>query len=441
MSDPMLQVARQAVRAALRLGARAAAATAACSREVKVDWRDGKLDRTFEATTRGVALQLFVDGRYCAVSTSDLRDEAMERFVGDSVRLARALAPDPDRVLPEAALCAGQAAVDLQVADPDYESLSGPRRLEALKAMEEAARSAPGAEAILSVTAVASDVRTESARVHSTGFEGTRLSTLYSWSVQTSVRDPDGRRPQEDDSASARFLSDLPAPTSLGRSSAERALRRRGAQKPPTGVMAVVVQNRAAPRLVAHLLSPLTAAALQQRRSLFEGRVGERVGSEHLDVADDPLVPRGLGSQRFDGEGLAARRFPLFERGVLRGFYVDTYYGRKLKLRPTTAATSNLAWRCGERGPGELLMGVKEGLWVTGFLGGNSNGTTGDFSLGVQGFLVRQGAPAEPVAQATIASNHLQLWKDLAAVGNDPYLSSSLRTPTLVFEGVQVAGT
>ncbi len=84
---------------------------------------------------------------------------------------------------------------------------------------------------------------------------------------------------------------------------------------------------------------------------------------------------------------------------------------------------------------------MKDGILVTGFLGGNSNGLTGDFSLGVQGFRVRGGKIAEPVGEMNISGNHLEFWKKLAAVGNDPYPYSSMKTPTLVFEGVQFAGT
>jgi len=77
---------------------------------------------------------------------------------------------------------------------------------------------------------------------------------------------------------------------------------------------------------------------------------------------------------------------------------------------------------------------------VTGFIGGNSNGTTGDYSLGVQGFMIRAGAKAEPIGEMNIAGNMLDLLKRLAAVGNDPWPYSQNRTPTLVFEGVQFAG-
>jgi PmbA protein len=227
----------------------------------------------------------------------------------------------------------------------------------------------------------------------------------------------------------------------VGRRAAERALARLGSVKGGSAVMTMAVDARCGGRLVSALLGPTAAAALQQKRSFLEGKLGSAVGSPLLDVADDPLVRRGLGSRLYDGEGMASRRFPLFEGGVLRSYYVDTYYGRKLGIAPTTARSSNLAWRLGPASQQELLRELGEGILVTGFLGGNSNGTTGDFSLGVRGFRVRGGQLAEPVGEMNVSGNHVELWRRLAAVGADPYRYSAMRTPTLVFEGVQFAGT
>ena len=121
----------------------------------------------------------------------------------------------------------------------------------------------------------------------------------------------------------------------------------------------------------------MSAGALQQKRSFLEGKVGTQVGSALLTVTDDPHQRRGLGSRLFDQEGLAAKPLPLFEAGVLRNYYVDTYYGRKLKLTPTTAGASNVLFAPGAKELASLLAEVKEGIYVTGFLGGNSNSTTG----------------------------------------------------------------
>ena len=442
MSAPtLLELTRTAASLALRKGASEAAAGAWQARHVEVAWRDGKIEKVSEATTRGLGLDLYVDGRYVSVSTSDLRPEALDRFVEDAAALARKLAPDPFRRLPEPAHYEGQAKLDLQLEDPGHPELdSGSRRRQA-EELEAAARAVPGAEKILSVTTGVSDTRAESVLVHTNGFEGTKRGTDFWLSAEVTVKDPDGRRPEESAATGSRFRAELEPAAAVGRRAAERALSRVGSVKGGSAVMTMAVDARSAGRIVAALLGPLGAAAIQQKRSYLEGKLGAVVGSPLLDLADDPLVVRGLGSRTFDGEGLAAHPFQVFEGGVLRTYYVDTYYGRKLGIPPTTSRTSNLAWKLGPRSQRELLAQLGDGILVTGFLGGNSNGTTGDFSLGLRGFRIRGGRLAEPIGEMNVSGNHLDLWKRLSAVGNDPYRYSAMRTPTLVFDGVQFAGT
>ncbi len=440
MTD-LLDVTRKAARLALAKGANEAAAGTYRARHVEVAWRDGKVEKVTEATTRGLGLDLYVDGRYASVSTSDLREDALDRFVEDAVALARTLAPDPHRRLPDPALYRGQAAVDLELEDPSYEALDAAERRRLAEAIEAAARAVPGAERILSVTTSAADSRSESALVQTNGFEGTKRGTDFWISAEVTVKDPDGRRPEEYAASGGRFRAAMEPPEAVGRRAAERALARVGAVKGESAVTTLVVDNRASGRLLAALLGPLAASAVQQKRSYLEGKLGAEVASPLLDLRDDPLVPRGLGSRLYDSEGLAAKPFPIFERGVLRSYFVDTYYGRKLGMAPTTSRSSNLAWALGARPQRELLAQAGEGVLATGFLGGNSNGTTGDFSLGVRGFRVRGGRIAEPVGELNASGNHLELWRRLVAVGDDPYPYSAMRTPTLVFDGVQLAGT
>jgi PmbA protein len=286
-----------------------------------------------------------------------------------------------------------------------------------------------------------SDTQSESALFHTNGFEGTRRATDFWLGAEVAVQDPDGRRPEEHAATGSRWFAALETPEAVGRRAAERAHARLGAVKGASGLVTLVVEPRAAGRLAGYLLAPMMAGALQQKRSFLEGKLGQAIGSPLLDLTDDPLVPRAFGSRTFDGEGMAARPRRMVEAGVLRDYYVDCYYGRKLGLAPTTGRPSNLTWRLGSRPREALLAEVGEGVLVTGFLGGNSNGTTGDFSLGVRGFALRGGRLAEPIGEMNVSGNHLELWKRLAAVGDDPYPYSALRTPTLVFEGVQLAGT
>jgi len=436
----MKNIAESCTKIALAKGAQEAGAAVRRVRDVTLDWRDGKVDRINEATRRGVQLQLYVDGRYSVASSSDLRPEALERFIADSVSNTRVLAEDPFRSLPDPALYAGQAKKDLELEDPKYASVTPEMRREAARAMEEAARGVKGADRILSVTSTFNDTRSETVRVHSNGFEGQQDKTAFVVYTEVSVKDSDGRRPEDYAYASVRHLGALPTAASVGREATERALSRLGSRKADSALYTMVLDPRAGSRLVGAFGGALSGSALQQKRSFLEGRAGTAIGSPAFDVADAPLVTRGLGSRLFDGEGIAAKRLPLVEKGVLKSFYIDSYYGKKLKMAPTTGGRSNLQWALGSKSRDTLLADVGDAILVTGFIGGNSNGTTGDFSFGVQGFLVKQGKLAEPISEMNISGNHLTLWKQLAAVGNDPYPYSSVYTPTLVFEGVQFAG-
>jgi PmbA protein len=324
--------------------------------------------------------------------------------------------------------------------DPAYAEVTAETRRDWARDLEAGARAADPGGRIISATGSTGDTQVESAIVHTDGFEGTRRATDFWLSAEATVQDPDGRRPEEYAAAGSRFWRTLERPEEIGRRAATRALSRIGTVKGESALMTVAVEARAAGRMASMLFGPLSASALQQKRSFLEGKLGQPIGSPLLDVRDDPFVKRGFGSRLFDGEGIAAKPLPIFEKGILRGYYVDTYYGRKLGMKPTTGRMSNHAWGLGPRPLGDLLADVKEGVLVTGFLGGNSNGTTGDFSLGVKGFRIRAGAIAEPVGEMNLSGNHLELWKRLAAVGDDPYPYSSMRTPTLVFEGVQLAG-
>jgi PmbA protein len=151
-------------------------------------------------------------------------------------------------------------------------------------------------------------------------------------------------------------------------------------------------------------------------------------------------MPRARGARWFDGEGVATAKRTVIDRGVLRTYYIDTYSGGKLGAEPTVQSPSILTCELGSRNFDQLLAAMDKGIWVTGFNGGNSNSTTGDFSLSIEGFLVEKGKPAKPVNEMNITGNLLNLWKNVLEVGNDPRLISPQRFPSIVFDKVNFSG-
>ena len=159
-----------------------------------------------------------------------------------------------------------------------------------------------------------------------------------------------------------------------------------------------------------------------------------------MSITDNPLIPRGFGSRHFDGEGISSKVLPIVENGVVRNLYVDTYHGRKAGMEPTTGSASNRVVTPGEHSLEGLLKEVGNGVYVTSWLGGNADQTTGDFSLGLRGHMIENGEIGRPVGEMNVTGNLRDLFSQLELVGNDVYRYSSTLTPSLVFGGVDFSG-
>jgi PmbA protein len=109
-------------------------------------------------------------------------------------------------------------------------------------------------------------------------------------------------------------------------------------------------------------------------------------------------------------------------------------------MEPTSGSTTNIVFETGDKDLQGLVAKVKRGILVTGFNGGNSNGSTGDFSFGIEGFLVENGKITQPVSEMNITGNMKDLWSNIGEIGNDVNKNSSLLTPSIVFEGVDFSG-
>lgn len=435
MRNPLLDVAAAAVEAAKKAGAQDAWATSARERSVAFELRNGKLEKVQDSTSRSLALKLYVDGRYSAHSTTDMRPDQVRAFVENGVAITRALQPDPHRKLaPRALYPAALPGLDLQ--DGKVATLDRDKRLAWIEAMNARVAKAPK---VISATSDASDSTSVVAAVSSNGFAHAYETTSVGYSTSITLDDGD-KRPEDWMGAWARHVDALPSPDGIADEALRLARARLGMKKGPTRKATMVVDNRVAASLIGRLLQPANAGAVQQERSFWRGNLGKQQVSTKLSVIDDPLIPRGLGSRPFDGEGIAAKKLPIIEAGVFTNLYVDTYYGSKLGAKPTTGGASNRVVSLGTRGRDALVAAAKNGIYVTSWLGGNMDGTTGDFSLGARGHLIENGEIGAPIGEMNVTGNIVDLFTRLTELGNDPWKYSSTLAPTLVFEGVQFSG-
>ncbi len=420
------------------LGVEQARVSLSNRREYQLTTKDGQTETLKEHQAMSLSLDLFVQGRYGSFSSSDLRPEAVADFAARAVELVKLTDPDPHRGLPEPEQCAPLPEADLQLFD---QALAAGKKEDSIALCQRITEAARGVDPeIFNVQANYREVHGRSVQLSSAGFAGQRESTQVS--VGGSAHVPDGETKKQSgwDHRSWRHWQDADEPESVGQLVAERALAMRGAAPIATGEYPVVIVNYWGDFLGYKLLQVLRGSSVYRKMSCLGDKLGQPIASQLLTLHDDPLVPRGLQSQRYDDEGMVARRMPLIEGGVLKNFYYPTYWARKQGVAPTTGNPSNLVYELGERDGLEMVKDLERGIFVTGFIGGNMNGTTGDFSAGIKGFLIEKGQLARPVSELNLAGNLLDMLQKLEEVGNDPYPFMSIMSPATRFAPLMVAG-
>jgi PmbA protein len=439
MNKDMLKICELVLKTAKQAGADDCKVSFSKSRFVEVQYREQKPENVKEATTQGVGVDIYVNERYVSQNTSDLRQEALKSFVANVVESAKLLEPDPYRSLPDPKYYEGRQKIDLQIMDTAYREITPELRHSMAKKLESACMES-GGEQVISVTSQVYDEFQEEITLTSNGFQGDVQSTVCFAYAEMTAQDEGDRRPNGYHYAVERAVKKLPPCEQIGQMAALRTLDLMGGKKLPTQTLPIIIENRGVGRVLNGFMSAMNGWALQQKRSFLLDKKGQKLGSDVFTLIDDPFVISGLGSRLYDGDGFAASKRVMVDKGVLQEYYIDWYRSRKLGVEPTTGDTSNLILPPGTRTVSEIMKDLGRGILINGFIGGNSNSNTGDFSVGITGTLFEGGEPAQAVAEMNIAGNHLELWNRLAEAANDPWVYSSWRLPSLVFTDVVVSG-
>ncbi|MBT3632281.1 MAG: TldD/PmbA family protein, partial [Candidatus Marinimicrobia bacterium] len=407
---------------AKQLGANQSALGIRQSRSVSVDYRDGKVETLKESTQQSLWIEIFSKGRYSNHSTNDLRKESLEKFIANAIDLTGFLEKDKYRKLPDPEQYKGQSQVDLDLNDVGQADITGEERQN--RAKELGVHLEGKDERLISVASGFSDYHSESYQLSSNGFEGHQESTSFAQSVEISLQGKGDKKPEGGRYYRARHLDDLVGAEQTANEALARTQDRVGAEKIATETMPLLLENSNAAGLFWRLMRPLSAASIQQKNSFLADRKGQKVGSDLLTITDEPSIVRGLGSRYYDGDGLAAKSMPIFTNGVLNNYYTDVYYGNKLGWTPNAGGSSNLIVKPGMRSGAEIEASLDRAILVTNWLGGNANSTTGDFSLGVAGWLIENGKRVKSITEMNISGNYNDLLMNLIEVGNDPWIHS-----------------
>lgn len=401
------------------------------------EYRDTQLDRLEQSSENGMSIQLYVDGRFASFSTNRLDKKELEKFISNGIATTRYLAKDEFRKLADSSRLYGGDGKGLDLYDEFVEKVTVDEKLALIKNNVNEVYKTD--ERLISVSSDYSDGTSSSYVVASNGFEGESATTYFSLSAGISMKGTGDARPQESWYDSSVFWKDLQK-KGIGKTAYERALRKLGQEKIESGVYQMIVDNLSSSRLFTPLISALNGSAIQQKSSFLMDKLGKKIVSDKLTVIDDPHIPQARGARWFDGEGVATKKYRVIENGVLNMYYLDTYYGGKLNMEPTIQSPSILTLQLGNKNFDQLRASIDKGIWVTGFNGGNSNNTTGDFSFGIEGFLIEKGEIVKPLNEMNITGNLLTLWENILEIGNDPRTISTRRIPSILFNAVNFSG-
>jgi PmbA protein len=439
MNKDMLDLAAWSIETAKSAGADGSRVNINSERSVEVSYRERKPENIKEAATKEMNIEIFANNRYSSQSTSDLRKDALKDFISKAVATTKLLAEDKFRTLPDPDYYKGKAKLDIASVDTSFKKVTPEDRHVMAKTIEDACL-ARGGSKVVSVTAEFDDSHGESVMLASNGFEGYNEYTSYVGGAVMTVQDEGDRRPNGYYYVQGITRKELPKPEVIGARAAKRTLDLIGAKKIKTETLPIIIENQIVGRIGNGLFAAMFGRSIQQKQSFLAEKKGTKIGSDKLTLIDDPLIAGGLGSRLYDGDGIAAKKRVMIDEGVLKNFYIDWYYSRKLGWEPTTGGSSNLIVPPGNRSVREIIKDLGKGILITGFIGGNSNSTTGDMSIGIIGTLFEGGELVQPVAEMNIAGNHLEIWHKLVEVANDPWMYSQFRTPSLVFTDVVVSG-
>lgn len=451
MTDDLLGLAEKVV-ASARSGEQVEAYVGR-SHRTAVKVFEGDIESLTSADNSGIGVRVIAGRRqgfaYAGSLDPDMVDETL-REARDNAAFGtideHLGLPQPDGVVP--------AALDLY--RDDLGGVPVDRKVGLALEAERATRAADGRIRGLR-TAAYEDSRAEGALASTEGIRSEwrrTVCSLYAYALATDdTTTPPGTRTGYGYSV-ARHPDDLDVAKVAG-DAAERATRLIGATKPKSQRLTVFLDPRVTPALVSGLAAPLSADSVIKGRSLFDGQTGAAVASEVVTLVDDPTNPAAYGASERDAEGLACRRNVLIERGVLSDLLFDGYTARRWGRASNACAVRGgykstpgpgsraLTLAPGDRDHEQLLADYGEGLVVLSMTGLHSgvNTVSGDFSVGIEGVMVRGGATAEPVREATIASTIQQMLRGVEAVGSDvEWLPGGAAGMTLVIGDVTLSG-
>jgi len=399
--------------------------------------RLGEVESLEYTNDRGIGITVYKDTRKGNASTSDMSPEAIRATVAKACTFATLTAQDKH---------AGLADAEFMCQDVKDLDLDHPWEIDADKAIEmaiesEAAGLASDARVSNSEGATISTNRGTRAYGNTHGFIGSYSRTSHSitWVL---LAEADGVMQRDYHYTASRSGDGLEDAADVGRRAGEKTVSRLGARKIKTTRAPVLYVPDVARGFVGHAIGAISGGAQYRRSSFLLDAAGEKLFPGFVSIQERPHLPGAMASAPYDGEGVATYDREIVSDGVLQAYVLGSYSARRLGLATTANAggTQNLIVPGGGKSQAELIGEMGTGLVVQELIGQGVNGVTGDYSRGAVGHWIENGEVQYPVHEVTIAGNLRDLYKHIAAIGDDQDIRGGIRCGSIVVEEMIIAG-
>ena len=449
LETDLKEVATDVVARAMKAGASAAECVVREGDEFSTLVRLGQVETLKESGSKSIGVRVFFGKRAASTYSSDFSKQGLDRMLNSALELAKITSEDPFSGIPEASQL-GQLQGNLDLYHEDVYSLAGADRIDYARRTEKAALDFD--PRIKNSEGGSFDAATgRKVLANSYGFVGEYRRSYCSTAAVPIAQSEDGAMQRDYWYSVARTLKKLDAPEKVGRIAAERTLRRLGARKVKTARVPVVFDPMVSTSILEHIFEGINGDSVYRGASFLAGKLGQKIAGDIVNVIDDGTIPGGFGTSPFDGEGIPTRRTVVIENGVLKSYFLNTYTAKKLGLQTTGNASRGLAGtpgigpgnyflQPGSKTPQELIAGIKEGLYVTEFLGQGVNLVTGDYSRGASGLWISNGELTYPVEEITVAGNLKDVFFNISEIASDLEFRGSVAAPTIRIDGLTVGG-
>ena len=443
------ELAQDIVQRAMQGGATAAECVIREGDEFSTLVRLGEVETLKESGSKSVGVRIFHGKRAASTHSSDFTPAGLDRMLKSALELAKITSEDPFSGIPEPSQL-GSISGDLDLYSADVYSLPGEERISYARRAEKAALDSD--PRIKNSEGGSFDAATgHKILANSHGFVGEYRRSYCSIAAIPIAQDEKGGMQRDYWFSVARSLDRLESPEHVGKVAAQRTLRRLGARRVRTQQVPIIFDPLVANSILGHIFEGVNGDSVYRGASFLAGRLGEKIAAPQVTVIDDGTMVGGFGTGPFDGEGVPTRRTVVIENGVLKSYVLNTYTAKKLGLQTTGNASRGLAGtpgigpgnyflRPGARTPQQLIGEVKEGLYVTEFLGMGVNLVTGDYSRGASGLWISGGELTYPVEEITVAGNLKDMFLNISEIANDLEFRGSVASPTIRIDGLTVGG-